>query len=101
MKVVRFIKEQKFVTADGRHSRFWLFALKDLDNTRTRITFWENNKLDLVEVGMAYNFSNLFTTDYPRNGPPFYFNTSSRSRIKKLPSDAQEMFKDITDADGR
>ena len=101
LKVVRFVKEQKFVTADGRSSKFWLYALKDLDNSRTRITLWENNNLDCLEVGIVYNFSNLFTTDYPKNGPPFYFNTSGRTKIKRLPSDAQEIFKEITDVDGR
>ena len=86
----------------GKKSRLREFSVKDLQENRSRLTFWDSFKfLEALEVGQVLVITNVQTGTYPKNRKPKFLQTIFASSIKNAPQEAYDAFETISDKDAR
>ena len=99
-KLVRHVKDQDFTRQDGRPGKLRQFSIKDIHGNRNRFTIWDSfRNMDGFSTGQVLQVTNLQTSVLPKDGPPFYLQTTFRTVVKEAPQETYAAFEKIDDSD--
>ena len=94
------MKDKGFVKKNGQPGKLRQFSIKDIHGSRNRFTIWDSFKnQDSFETGQVLYVTNLQTSIYPKDGPPFFLETTFRTTIRDASEVTYKEFEKVDDSD--